>query len=105
MALATHLSPNYGLQTWQIDFVEIASAAQTALRVHFLNAVPLQGTLSAIPRIDGGETIRSVAMSISTKNSARLPVSMFSITKAASGMIRLAAVSGLATKSVNGLSR
>ncbi len=28
-----------------IDFVEIASYAQTTLRVHFLNAVALEGTL------------------------------------------------------------
>src|SRR6516162_7557411 len=45
-----------------IDFVEISTDDETALRVHFLNEVPLQGTLSAIPTIDGGETIRSVAV-------------------------------------------
>jgi hypothetical protein len=32
-----------------IDFVEIASSAQTTLRVHFLNAVALEGTLTATP--------------------------------------------------------
>src|SRR5712691_944660 len=45
-----------------IDFVEIFTDDQTVLRVHFLNDVPLQGTLSAIPTIDGGQTIRSVAV-------------------------------------------
>jgi len=42
-----------------IDFVEIASAAQTSLVVHFLNGVPL-GTPSAQPTITGGETIPAV---------------------------------------------
>jgi hypothetical protein len=45
-----------------IDFVEISTDDETVLRVHFLNDVSLQGTLSAIPTIDGGETIRSVAV-------------------------------------------
>src|SRR5947207_3958782 len=45
-----------------IDFVEVVTDDQTELRVHFLNDVPLQGTLSATPTIDGGETIRSVAV-------------------------------------------
>ncbi|HMD96338.1 MAG TPA: baseplate J/gp47 family protein [Terriglobia bacterium] len=54
-----------------IDFVEIASATQTALRVHFLNTVPLKGTVVAGPGLDGrtvpavqitgGETIPTVA--------------------------------------------
>lgn len=39
-----------------IDFVEIASADQKTLRVHFLNSVALQGTVSAVA-ITGGETI------------------------------------------------
>ncbi|MFZ0304760.1 MAG: baseplate J/gp47 family protein [Terracidiphilus sp.] len=45
-----------------IDFVEIASSAQTSLRVHFLNAVALEGTLTAIPTITGGETIPTVTV-------------------------------------------
>ena len=39
-----------------IDFVEIASADQTKLRVHFLTTVALAGTITAT-RVDGGETI------------------------------------------------
>ncbi|MEG4318624.1 MULTISPECIES: baseplate J/gp47 family protein [unclassified Microcoleus] len=42
-----------------IDFVEIASADQKTLRVHFLNPVALQGTVSAVT-ITGGETIATV---------------------------------------------
>ncbi len=42
-----------------IDFVEIASADQKTLRVHFLNPVALQGTVSAVV-ISGGETIPTV---------------------------------------------
>jgi hypothetical protein len=42
-----------------IDFVEIASADQKTLWVHFLNTVPLQGTLSDV-EITGGETIPNV---------------------------------------------
>jgi hypothetical protein len=45
-----------------IDFVEVVTDDQTKLRVHFLNDVRLQGTLSATPAISGGETIRSVAV-------------------------------------------
>lgn len=45
-----------------IDFVEIANAAQTLLRVHFLNAVEVASTVTAAPRIDGGETIAAVAV-------------------------------------------
>jgi hypothetical protein len=45
-----------------IDFVEIATSAQTTLRVHFLNAVALEGTLTAIPTITGGETIPTVTV-------------------------------------------
>jgi len=45
-----------------VDFVEVANAAQTELRVHFLNAVAVQGTLTRTPVIDGGETIRSVGV-------------------------------------------
>ena len=44
-----------------IDFVEIANDAQTALRIHFFNAVPLKGTISK-PTISGGETIRNVSI-------------------------------------------
>ena len=44
-----------------IDFVEIASADQKTLRVHFLNPVALQGTVSAVA-ISGGETIPTVAV-------------------------------------------
>lgn len=43
-----------------IDFVEIAGSAQTTLRVHFLNAVALEGTLTATPAITGGEAIPTV---------------------------------------------
>jgi len=45
-----------------IDFVEIASADQKTLRVHFLNTVPLQGTLTDV-QITGGETIPNVPVS------------------------------------------
>ncbi len=45
-----------------IDFVEIASADQKTLRVHFLNTVPLQGTLIDV-EITGGETIPNVPVS------------------------------------------
>lgn len=45
-----------------IDFVEIANTQQTVLNVHFLNDVAVKGTLQAQPTIDGGETIRSVAV-------------------------------------------
>jgi hypothetical protein len=45
-----------------IDFVEIADQAQTVLRVHFLNAVPVEGTLTAAPTITGGATIPTVAV-------------------------------------------
>ncbi len=41
-----------------IDFVEVASDDQTALRVHFLNKVALTGTLTAT--ITGGESIPTV---------------------------------------------
>jgi hypothetical protein len=44
-----------------IDFVEVANDAQTQLRVHFLNAVQLSGTIST-PTITGGEGIRTVAV-------------------------------------------
>ncbi|HEY4364587.1 MAG TPA: baseplate J/gp47 family protein [Bryobacteraceae bacterium] len=44
-----------------IDFVEIASADQRTLRVHFLNNVALIGIVSN-PRITGGETIATVAV-------------------------------------------
>src|SRR6516164_8234460 len=45
-----------------IDFVEIGNPQQTVLNVHFLNSVAIRGTLRAQPTIDGGETIRSVAV-------------------------------------------
>ena len=44
-----------------IDFVEVANDAETQLRVHFLNAVQLSGTIST-PTITGGEGIRTVAV-------------------------------------------
>jgi hypothetical protein len=43
-----------------IDFVEVANDAQTTLVVHFLNAVPVQSTLTGTPKITGGETIPDV---------------------------------------------
>jgi hypothetical protein len=43
-----------------IDFVEIASSDQQTLRVHFLNAVAVAGTVTN-PQITGGETIPTVA--------------------------------------------
>lgn len=47
-----------------IDFVEVASADQTELRVHFHNAVQLQGTLDGTrpATITGGEAIPTVAV-------------------------------------------
>src|SRR5579872_4520956 len=44
-----------------IDFVEVASADQRTLRVHFLNNVDVSSSVSD-PRITGGETIRTVAV-------------------------------------------
>jgi hypothetical protein len=43
-----------------IDFVTIGNAAQTLLQVHFLNAVPVEGSLTAPVTITGGETIPTV---------------------------------------------
>ena len=45
-----------------IDFVEVANNCQTTLRVHFLNTVPVVGTLATgnNPTITGGETIPTV---------------------------------------------
>ena len=47
-----------------VDFVEVASADQTQLRVHFLNTVSLRGTLApATPvTITGGEVIQTVSV-------------------------------------------
>jgi hypothetical protein len=45
-----------------IDFVEIADAGQTVLKIHFLNDVVVKDTLHGRPTIDGGETIRTVAV-------------------------------------------
>lgn len=45
-----------------IDFIEVASADQRTLRVHFMNTVAVQGTLTARPTIDGGDVIRVVAV-------------------------------------------
>jgi len=48
-----------------IDFVEVANAAETLLRVHFINAQPAAAALSASfrsARIDGGDTIPVVAV-------------------------------------------
>ena len=60
-----HLLADQPAATWNgIDYVEIASIDQTQLRVHFLNASPVQGTLSATPAVTicGGETIASVTV-------------------------------------------
>ena len=43
-----------------IDFVAIGNSAQTLLVVHFLNAIPVAGTLTATPTITGGDVITSV---------------------------------------------
>ncbi len=48
-----------------IDFVEVANAAQTQLRVHFINDAAV-GPLSAAPTITRGETIPSVPVLPST---------------------------------------
>ncbi len=45
-----------------IDFVEVTNSAQTVLSVHFLNAVPVQGSFAGAPTITGGETITSVTV-------------------------------------------
>ena len=46
-----------------IDFVEIATDDETTLRVHFLNSVPIQGTIATdFPAITGGETIPTVSI-------------------------------------------
>lgn len=46
-----------------IDFVEIMSADQKTLRVHFLNAVVVEGTIRAgFPTITGGETVPNVTV-------------------------------------------
>ncbi len=46
-----------------IDFVEVVNDAETALRVHFLNGVPLAGTLGNPPvTITGGERIPTVSV-------------------------------------------
>src|SRR6266567_3063386 len=42
-----------------IDFVEIASSDQKTLRVHFLNAVALQGTITNV-EITGGEILSTI---------------------------------------------
>ncbi len=44
-----------------IDFVAVANDAPTLLRVHFLNAVNVEGPLTGAPAITGGETIPTVA--------------------------------------------
>ncbi len=54
-----------GETAWNgIDYVEIASADQTQLRVHFLNAVPVNGSFNATPPVTicGGEVVTSVAV-------------------------------------------
>jgi hypothetical protein len=46
-----------------IDFVEVVNDAETALRVHFLNAVSLAGSLGSPPvTITGGESIPTVTV-------------------------------------------
>jgi hypothetical protein len=60
-----YLLSEQAVPVWNgIDYIEIASPDQTQLRVHFLNATPLHGTLSATPSVTicGGETIGSVAV-------------------------------------------
>src|SRR5712691_9995781 len=54
-----------------IDFVEIASADQTSLRVHFLNAVAVQGTLDPLKpvTISGGESVPTVPVLSITSSS------------------------------------
>lgn len=50
-----------------IDFIEIADAAQTRMRVHFIEAKPDAGALSAAitgATITGGETIPTVAVNV-----------------------------------------
>jgi len=44
-----------------IDFVEVASADERTLRVHFLNGVPLKGRVSH-PAVTGGEVVKSIAV-------------------------------------------
>ena len=51
--------------TWNgIDYVEVASADQTQLRVHFLTTATVKGTLAATEPVTicGGEVISSVAV-------------------------------------------
>lgn len=51
--------------TWNgIDYVEVASADQTQLRIHFLTTAPVKGTLAATEPVTicGGEVISSVAV-------------------------------------------
>src|SRR4051794_14660690 len=45
-----------------IDFVEITRPDQTGLRIHFLNAVPVAGSLAALDpvTITGGDTVAQV---------------------------------------------
>ena len=43
-----------------IDFVEIATEDQKTLKVHFLNTVAVEGTLTGTPTSTGGETISNV---------------------------------------------
>ena len=45
-----------------IDFVEVANAAQTLLRVHFLNAVTVTLAPNQAPTITGGESISTVTV-------------------------------------------
>src|SRR5215472_12405268 len=44
-----------------IDFVEVASTDQRTLRVHFVNAVAVAGTVTS-PQITGGESVPTVAV-------------------------------------------
>jgi hypothetical protein len=45
-----------------IDYVEVVEHDQQTLRVHFLNQVVVDGTLTETPSITGGEVIRTVAI-------------------------------------------
>ena len=60
-----HLLAATPAPTWNgIDYVEVASADQRTLRVHFLNTVAVKGTLAAaLPvTICGGEVLGSIAV-------------------------------------------
>src|SRR5215472_12924554 len=45
-----------------LDFVLVTNTAQTQLEVHFVNAVPVEASLSGPVTITGGESIPTVAV-------------------------------------------